>query len=64
MFKATSSKETPWTVVKANDKLRTRLNIIRHVLLTADYDDRDKSVIGAVDPKIIGSGPAFFTAGT
>ncbi len=64
MFKATSTKELPWTVVRANCKLRTRLNVIRHLLLTCDYEGRDKSKIGAVDPKIVGSGPAFFTAGT
>ena len=32
MFAATHTEVAPWTVVRANDKRRAHLNIIRHVL--------------------------------
>jgi hypothetical protein len=46
-------------VIHANDKHRTRLNLIRHMLKTIDYDGKDKDAIGALDDKIIGAGPGF-----
>lgn len=53
MLARTSTDWAPWTVAKANDKLRTRLNTIRHVLNALPYDDKDESVIGPADDKII-----------
>ena len=50
---------TPWTIVRANDKRRARLNTIRHVLLHIDYEGKDWEAIGATDPKILGSAPDF-----
>jgi hypothetical protein len=46
-------------VVHANDKRRARLNLIRHILKTIDYDGKDKDAIGKLDDKIIGQGPKF-----
>jgi polyphosphate kinase 2 len=43
----------PWTVVRANDKFRTRLNTIRHVLRAIPYDGKDEEAIGEVDGKIV-----------
>src|SRR5690606_20812983 len=37
MFQATHTQEAPWTVVKSNDKMRTRLNVIRALLNRFDY---------------------------
>lgn len=54
MLKDTHSKEAPWTVVKANDKRRARLNVIRHMLLSLDYTDKDIKAIGEIDNKILG----------
>jgi polyphosphate kinase 2 len=59
MLKETHSKDAPWTVVLSNDKRRARLNVIRHILKTLDYDGKDKNVIGKVDDKIVGSGVDF-----
>lgn len=59
MLKETHTEFAPWTVIHANDKRRARLNLIRHMLKTMDYDGKDKDAIGALDDKIIGSGPGF-----
>lgn len=55
MLKETHTDVAPWTVVRANDKRRARINIIRHILSSLDYDGRDEAVIGEVDSKILGS---------
>ena len=59
MLKETHTEFAPWTVIRANDKRRARLNLIRHMLGAIDYDGKDKDAIGALDDKIIGSGPGF-----
>lgn len=60
MFRFTHTAISPWIVVRANDQRRARLETIRHVLLSIDYEDRDLDAIGPHDPQIIGSGPEFF----
>jgi polyphosphate kinase 2 len=59
MLKETHTEFAPWTVIHANDKHRARLNLIRHMLKTMDYDGKDKDAIGSLDDKIIGSGAGF-----
>lgn len=56
MLKDTHTDYAPWTVIRANDKRRARLNLIRHILLTLDYDRKDLGAIGKIDDKILGSG--------
>ncbi|MBB4567419.1 polyphosphate kinase 2 [Rhizobium leucaenae] len=56
MLKETHMDYAPWTVIHANDKRRARLNLMRHILLTLDYDGRDEEAIGEVDDKILGMG--------
>jgi polyphosphate kinase len=60
MFRFTHTATSPWTVIRANDKRRTRLEAIRCVLSAMDYDGKDKKVVGVPDHKIVGSGPDFF----
>jgi len=60
MFRFTHTPATPWTVIRANDKRRTRLEAIRTILSALDYDGKDKKAVGKVDAKIVGSGPEFF----
>jgi len=60
MFRFTNTAIAPWTVVRANDQRRARLETIRHILLAIEYEGRDLKAIGKHDPQIIGSGPAFF----
>ena len=50
----------PWTVLRGDDKKRTRINAIRALLHSLDYDHKDSNAIGALDPKIIG-GPEIVT---
>ncbi|WP_099867458.1 polyphosphate kinase 2 [Pararhizobium haloflavum] len=54
MFEHTDTTHAPWTVVRANDKRRARLNLIRHMLTRLPYDGRDVAAIGALDEKVIG----------
>jgi polyphosphate kinase 2 len=60
MFKATHTEKAPWTVIRANDKLRARLEVHRHILSKLDYEEKDATIVGKPDPKIVGSGPEFF----
>ncbi|MGG7517344.1 polyphosphate kinase 2 [Allorhizobium undicola] len=57
MLEKTHSKGAPWMVVKANDKRRARLNVIRHMLHALDYEGKDKKALGEIDEKIIGKAP-------
>ena len=60
LFKRTHSDVAPWTVVRSNDKRRARLNVMRHILSHFDYDEKDESVVGIPDPKLVGTGSSFF----
>lgn len=53
MFEASHKPETPWTVIRANDQKRARLNAIRALLSAIAYDGKDETVVAAPDPKII-----------
>jgi polyphosphate kinase 2 len=59
MLTATDTDETPWTVVRANDKKRARLNAIRHLLRQVDYAGKTPDAIGETDPRILGRGLDF-----
>jgi polyphosphate kinase 2 len=54
MFHYTDTADSPWIVVKSNDKKRARLQAMRHVLSQFDYPDKDHDVIGEPDAAIIG----------
>jgi polyphosphate kinase 2 len=60
MLEKTHTKAAPWTVVRANDKRRARLNMMRHMLLSLDYAGKDVNAIGKIDDKILGFGPDAF----
>jgi polyphosphate kinase 2 len=53
MLKRTDSKHAAWTVIRANDKNRLRLNAIRTVLHGLDYEGKDEGEIGKIDKKIV-----------
>lgn len=55
------SNETPWTVIRAEDKRRARLTAIRRVLCALDYDNKDEEALGTVD-EIICGGPEVWDA--
>ncbi|WP_455383931.1 polyphosphate kinase 2 [Acidihalobacter prosperus] len=45
MFARTHSALAPWTVVRADDKKLTRLNVIKDLLTRLDYADKDHGLI-------------------
>ena len=60
MFKATDSSQSPWHVVRSDDKFRARLNCISHLLKLIPYEDVPREKIklpkrqkpkGYVEPK-------------
>jgi polyphosphate kinase 2 len=59
MFAHTDVPHAPWGVVRANDKRRARLNLIRTVLHRLQFRGKDVEAIGAVDPLIVMDTRAF-----
>ena len=54
MFFYTDTADSPWTIVKSNDKKRARLNCMRHFLSTLDYPGKDPAIATPPDPLIVG----------
>ena len=54
MFFHTDTADSPWTVIKSNDKMRARLNAMRYVLHSLPYADKDTSRVGRVDDLLVG----------
>ncbi len=59
MLEETHKAWAPWTIVRANDKRRARINAIRSILHRLDYEGKDKKAIGEIDDRIVGAGPKF-----
>ncbi|MDF3214902.1 polyphosphate kinase 2 [Mesorhizobium sp. M7A.F.Ca.CA.001.09.2.1] len=59
MFERTHKEFAPWIIVRANDKRRARLAVMRRILSFLPYEGRDLEIIGKEDKKIIGEGPSF-----
>lgn len=53
-FARTHTPATPWTVIRADDKRRARLEAIRAVLSPLPYDRKDEAALGPRDPAICG----------
>jgi polyphosphate kinase len=47
------SPASPWTVVNSNEKKRARLESMRHVVHTLDYDHKDLEVARSPDPRVV-----------
>ena len=52
MLLQTSSVKAPWTVINANSKKHTHLNLIRDLLSRVSYQDKDEKIL-TVDPEIV-----------
>jgi polyphosphate kinase 2 len=63
MLEATDSTDAPWTIIRANDKRRARLEVIRHILLSVDYEGKDKKAIGCADERIVLDAQAYLRDG-
>lgn len=64
MFRFTDTPDCPWTIVRANDQRRMRLEVIRRVLAILPYEGRDEKVATPPDPNIVGAGLDFLRPGT
>ena len=51
----THTPAAPWTVIRADDKRRARVNAIRAVLTPLHYAGKSEAAIGTIDPKIAGA---------
>ena len=56
MLKKTSSADAPWTVIDANNKKLTHLNLIRDLLSRINYPGKDKKIL-KLDPNIVSPCP-------
>lgn len=54
MFFYTDTADSPWLVVKSDDKRRARLACMQHFLNSLPYTDKDTSLVNAVEPLILG----------
>src|SRR5918912_483767 len=63
MFFYTDTADSPWTVVKSNDKKRARLEAMRHVLNRFPYEGKDPDVVGTPDPLIVGPAATLLEQG-
>jgi polyphosphate kinase 2 len=55
MFFYTDTADAPWTVVKADDKKRARLNCLQHFLSSLAYPTKDRGLVTGPDPLIVGT---------
>ena len=54
MFSKTHTSYSPWAIVKANNKMKARLEAIRHVLNTLPYEGKGESKVNLhPDPAIV-----------
>ena len=54
MYFYTDTADAPWTIIKSDDKKRARLNCMRHFLSSLPYPGKDRRIVGAPDPLIVG----------
>ena len=61
-FERTHTEAAPWHVVRSDDKRRARVEVLRVILGSVPYDDRDAELVLPPDPKITG-GPEIWSGG-
>ena len=54
MFFHTDTADSPWTVIKSDDKKRARINAMRYVLHSLPYKDKDQKRIGPLETLLMG----------
>jgi polyphosphate kinase len=55
MFFYTNTADSPWTLIKSDDKKRARINCMRHYLYQLDYPSKAPTVVREPDPLIVGT---------
>ena len=56
MLKRTHSHNAPWTVVRSNDKHKARLEVLKVILNSINYANRDETIDYTLDPEVVISG--------
>jgi polyphosphate kinase 2 len=56
MLERTSTGSAEWTIIRSNDKPKARLNALKVILNSVDYDDRNPDLDFSVDPNIVFTG--------
>jgi polyphosphate kinase 2 len=56
MLKQTHSHTAPWTVIRSNDKHLARLEVLKVILNSVDYENRGKDINYALNQEIVISG--------
>jgi len=56
MLKRTHTPQTPWTIIRSENKHQARLNAMRVILDAVDYDGRNLSIDHIPDPSVVVSG--------
>jgi len=56
MLKSTHSHNAPWTIVRSKDKQKARMESLKVILNTINYEGRDDSLNYALDPEVVISG--------
>jgi len=59
MLGITHTENAPWTVIRANDKRRSRISVIASVLDRVAYENKKAKLVSHIDPKIAMPAPTF-----
>jgi len=55
MFFYTDTADSPWTIIKSDDKKRARLNCMQFFLSSVPYPNKNTKVVTGPDPLIVGT---------
>ena len=56
MLKRTHTSSAPWTIVRSNNKQEARLNVLKVILNSVNYEGRDSDIDFIPDPDVVISG--------
>ena len=56
MLRRSHTSDTPWTVIRSENKRKARMNAMKVILNSIDYEDRNPDLDFVPDPKIVYSG--------
>ena len=59
-FRLTGSAKTPWTIIKSDDKLRARLEVMRFVLNAVSYPDKSADAVGGTDTLLVANAARIY----
>jgi polyphosphate kinase 2 len=64
MFFYTDTADSPWVVIKSDDKKRARLNCMQHFLSSLPYPNKNLHLIRGPDPLIVGHASTVISTDT